>query len=150
MKKTNRILYQNKKARRKFSIIDYFEAGIVLLGCEIKSIRQKKLNFDQAYAQILSNELNLINGYIAPYQKDTIGDYEPRRTRKLLVKKQEINHLIGKIQKGFTIIPLKVYLKKNFAKVELAIVRGKKIFDHKKELKEKDLQKQMQRELKSY
>ena len=149
-KQSSSVLYQNKKAFRKYTILEDFEAGIALLGNEIKSVRHKKLNFDDAYAQIISGRLFLINGYIAPYQKNPHLQYDPYRSRQLLIKKLEQKHLIGKIQKGLTLVPLKVYLKKQYAKIQIAIVRGKKNYDVKRDKKEKDLNRKMQQDLKNY
>ena len=149
-KKSSSVLYQNKKAFRKYQILEDFEAGIALLGNEIKSVRHKKLNFDDAYAQIIAGRLFLINGYIAPYQKNPHKDYDPYRSRALLIKKIEQKHLIGKIQKGLTLIPLKVYLKKQFAKAQIGLARGKKDYNVKRDLKEKDLNRKMQQDLRNY
>jgi SsrA-binding protein len=150
MKKQSSVLYQNKKAFHKYNILEDFEAGIALLGNEIKSVRHKKLNFDDAYAQIIYGRLFLINGYIAPYQQSSQKDYNPYRSRALLIKKIEQKHLIGKVQKGLTLIPLKVYLKKQFAKVQIGLAKGKRDYNVKRDLKEKDLNRKMQQDLRNY
>jgi SsrA-binding protein len=154
-----KIIAQNKKARFAYEILEKFEAGLSLLGSEIKSIRAGKISLSDSYAKILNDELWLINTYIAPYEKDTrlrpsnfggqaLPLVDTRRRRKLLIKKEELRRLIGKTQKGFSLIPLKVYLKHGFAKVEIAIARGKKIYDKRRAIKERDERRQTARELK--
>lgn len=145
-----KIIVQNKKARLKYQIFDRLEAGIVLKGYEIKSLRLKQVDLSDSFAKILQNELWLINCHIAPYQKQAQNDFDPKRSRKLLVKKNELSNLQGKLRKGFTLIPLKIYLKKGLAKVEIVIARGLKKYQKKQALKEKDLKRQADRELKSY
>ena len=145
-----KIIVQNKKARFLYAILETIEAGLSLLGPEIKSIRAGKVSLSDSYAKILGGELWLINCYIAPYEKmgRTFEAIDPRRQRKLLIKKEELKHLIGKIQKGLTLIPLKLYLKRGKAKVEIAVARGKKTFDKRRTIKERDEKRQLARELK--
>jgi SsrA-binding protein len=149
MKKSN-LIARNKRARGKYDIREKFEAGIVLNGGEIKSVRQKKININDAYAKLLGGELWLINAHIAQYQHDSSPDYDPRRSRKLLIKKAELNHLIGKLQRGLTLIPLSMYLtRRGIAKIKLGLAKGRKIYDKRALIKEKDLRREQSRELKN-
>ena len=145
------ILALNKRARGKYDIREKFEAGIVLTGAEIKSVRAKKVNINDAYAKILGKELWLINSHIAQYQHDSSPDYDPRRSRKLLVKKAELDHLFGKLQRGLTLIPLSIYLtRRGIAKIKLGLSKGRKIYDKRAQIKERDIKRQQQRDLKNY
>lgn len=150
VKKLNsNLIATNKKARQNYQFLETFEAGLVLSGAEIKSVRARRVSISDSYAKILGGELWLVNSHIAQYDKDSSQDYDPRRSRKLLVKKSELAHLAGKLQKGLTLIPTKIYLKKGIAKVQLALARGKKLWDKRKALKERDLARQSQQELKA-
>lgn len=144
-----KIVAKNKNALRKYSISDQIEAGLVLNGAEIKSVRFGKVSLSDSYAKFLGKELYLINMHIAPYKFDSAIKYDPRRSRKLLLKKSELNSLIGKLQKGFTLVPLKIYLKRGYAKVELGLGKGKKLYDRRQDIKEKDIRRQIQRDLKN-
>lgn len=140
-----RIISQNKKARFQYFIEEEFEAGIVLEGSEIKSIRTGKVNIEESYVDFDKNgELFLLNSYIAPYKLATIFNHEGRRKRKLLLKRKEINKIIGKIKvKGLTCVPLVLYLNnRNFAKIKIAIVKGKKLYDKRETMKERDYQRE--------
>ena len=132
-KKTNsglKIICLNKKASFNYFFEDLLEAGIVLKGSEIKSIREGKINIADSYAVEKNGELILINSHIASYKQASYSNHKPLDDRKLLLTKKEINKLIGKIQRdGLTIIPTKMYFKKGKAKVELAVARGKKQYD---------------------
>jgi SsrA-binding protein len=148
--KNSNLIARNKRARGKYDIREKFEAGLSLTGAEIKSVRAKKVNINDAYAKILKNELWLINGHIAQYQHDSSQDYDPRRSRKLLVKKSELNHLIGKLQRGLTLIPLSMYLtRRGIAKIKLGLAKGRKIHDKRAVIKERDLKREQSRELKN-
>ncbi len=141
----------NRRARHFYDIEKVYEAGIMLSGPEVKSLRQGKVNIEEAYAIASGGELFLINMHISPYTEG--GRYnpeDPRRPRKLLLHKKEIMRLIGNItQKGYTIVPLKIYFNdKGYAKVELGLVRGKKLHDRREDLKRRAQQREMQRELK--
>lgn len=143
------ILALNKRAKGKYDIREKFEAGIVLSGAEIKSVRAKKININDAYAKILGNELWLINGHIAKYQHDSSLNYDPRRSRKLLVKRAELNHLIGKLQRGLTLIPLSMYLThRGIAKIKLGLGKGLKKYDKRAQIKEKDIRREQKADLK--
>lgn len=146
----NNLIARNKRARSKYDIRDKFEVGIVLTGSEIKSARVKKVSLNEAYAKLLGNELWLINAHIAQYQYDASPDYDPRRSRKLLVKRSELNHLIGKLQHGLTLIPLSMYLtRRGIAKIKLGLGKGLKKYDKRALIKEKDLRREQSRELKN-
>lgn len=146
MKVSNyRIISQNKKAKFQYFIEEEFEAGIVLEGSEIKSIRTGKVNIEDSYVDFDKNgEVFLLNSYITPYKLATFFNHEARRKRKLLLKRKEINKIVGKIKtKGLTCIPLILYINnKNFAKVKIAIVKGKKLYDKREAIKERDYQRE--------
>ncbi len=141
-KKTNnglKIICLNRKANFNFFFENFVEAGIVLKGSEIKSIRQGKVNIADSYAVEKNGEIILINSHIASYKQASYSNHKPLDERKLLLKKKEINKLIGKIQReGFTIIPTKMYFKKGIAKIELAIAKGKKQYDKRATKKKRD------------
>ena len=141
-KKTNvgsKIICLNRKASFNYFFEDLLEAGIVLKGSEIKSIRNGKVNIADSYAVEKNGELVLVNSHISPYKQASYSNHNPLDERKLLLNKREINKLIGKIQRdGFTIIPIKMYFKKGKAKIELAIAKGKKQFDKRTTKKNRD------------
>jgi SsrA-binding protein len=145
-----KILAQNKKARHDYDIIEQFEAGIELKGTEVKSCKAGKVNLRDAYVRIKDGEAFLLNAHISEYEQGNISNHEPTRTRKLLLHKSEINKLIGKSQeKGLTIIPLKIYLKRNLVKVEIALVKGRKSHDKRSAIREKDLKREIARDFKN-
>ena len=141
-KKTNvgfKIICLNRKASFNYFFEDLLEAGIVLKGSEIKSIREGKVNIADSYAVEKNGELILINSHIASYKQASYSNHKPLKDRKLLLNKKEINKLIGKIQRdGLTVIPTKMYFKKGKAKVELAVARGKKQYDKRITKKNRD------------
>ena len=141
-KKTNpglKIICLNRKASFNYFFEDLFEAGIVLKGSEIKSVRDGKVNIAESYAVEKGGEIVLINSHISPYKQASYSNHNPTDDRKLLLNKKEINKLIGKMQRdGFTLVPTKMYFKKGKAKVELAIAKGKKKFDKRAVKKNKD------------
>jgi SsrA-binding protein len=139
----------NRKARHDYFIDETYEAGIVLSGTEIKSARAGRVNLRDSYVQVKNGELWLIDTHIAPYQQAGYSSHEPKRPRKLLMNRREINRLQSKVQeKGYTIIPLRFYLKNNkWAKVEIALARGKKLYDKRQALREHDAQREMERVL---
>lgn len=140
----------NRRARHDYEILDTFEAGIVLLGPEVKSMREGGVNMSDAYAELRGLECFLVNLHISPYKFSREKAQDPKRDRKLLLHKQEINRLDGKIrQKGFTLIPLSIYFKKGLAKVELALARGKKYRDRREDIRKRDEQRIMERELRN-
>jgi SsrA-binding protein len=142
-------LAQNKKARHDFFILEGFEAGIELVGTEVKSVRQGKLNLKESYVDIRNGEAFLIGAHISPYEQGNIFNKDPLRTRKLLLKKQEIMRLTGKLkEKGLTIVPLEVYMKRNWIKINIAVAQGKKNYDKRDSKLEADAKRNMDRALK--
>ncbi|GAB4441207.1 MAG: SsrA-binding protein SmpB [Anaerolineae bacterium] len=143
-----KVVATNRKARHDYIIEDTYEAGIALLGSEIKSIRAGQVNLRDSYATIRDGEVWLLNAHISPYQQASYQNHEPRRERKLLMHRREINRLTGKLQeKGLTLVPLRIYLKNSRAKVELGLARGKKSFDKRQTLREKADRRQIERAL---
>ncbi|AXN38695.1 SsrA-binding protein SmpB [Peribacillus butanolivorans] len=139
-------LAQNKKAFHDFFIEDTFEAGIVLQGTEIKSIRAGKANLKDSFAKIENGELYLHNMHVSPYEQGNRYNHDPLRTRKLLLHKKEINKLIGETKEtGYTIVPLKMYLKNGFAKVLIGLGKGKKQYDKREDLKKKEAKRDIER-----
>lgn len=139
----------NKKARFLFEIIETLEAGVVLQGTEVKSLRMGRGNIKDSYASIMEGELFLFKMHISPYEQGNIFNHEPERPRKLLVHKHEIKRLIGKVvEKGMTLVPLRIYFKNGRAKVELGLARGKSSFDRRKDIARKDEQRMIEREFK--
>lgn len=146
-----KIVAQNKKARFNYEILETYEAGIELKGTEVKSVRMSKVNISDGYVSIDNSEAYLKQVHISPYEQGNIFNVDPLRVRKLLLHKSEINKLIGETTlKGYTIIPLKVYLKRGKVKVEIGLARGKKLYDKRESLAKKDADRRMQRELKNY
>ncbi len=146
-----KIVATNRKARHDYEIIETMEAGIVLTGTEIKSVRQGKVSLKEGFAIIRDGEVWLMDVHIAPYTHGHRDNHDPRRPRKLLLHRREIDRLQGKLkEKGWTLVPLKMYLKNNRAKVELALVRGKKKYDKRRDIAKRDAQRELQRALKGY
>jgi len=132
----------NRKARHDYHLLDRFEAGMVLVGSEVKSLRQGNANLQDSFAAIEGGELWLHNMHISPYERASHWNHEPRRDRKLLLHAAEIRRLIGKIQeRGFTLVPLRVYFTRGRAKVELALAKGKKAYDKRADIRERDLRR---------
>jgi len=144
------VLAEHKKAYFNYEILEKFEAGVVLNGQEVKSLRTHGVNLAGSYAVLKDEELFWIGARIPPYQPRNIGSsYDPERSRKLLLKKSEIKYLIGKTkQKGLTLMPLKVYTVRGKIKLELAIVRGKKQFDKRESIKKRAIEREIERTLK--
>ena len=142
-------IIRNKKARHDFFIIESVEAGIVLQGTEIKSIRQGKANLADSFARIENGEVFLYNFHISPYRQGNIYNHNPLRAKKLLLHRSQIKRLIGKVQqRGFTLVPLRVYFKNGRAKVELAVAKGKRSYDKRQDIAKREAQREMERELK--
>ncbi|TGB02274.1 SsrA-binding protein SmpB [Halobacillus salinus] len=140
---------QNKKARHDFTIEETFEAGIVLQGTEIKSIRNGRINLKDSFARVNNGEVFLHNMHISPYEQGNIYNHEPTRARKLLLHRKEINQLIGQTQqKGYSLVPLKVYIKNGVAKVLIGLGRGKKKYDKREDLKRKQQNREIDRAIK--
>ncbi len=146
-----RVIQENRKARHDFEILETYEAGIVLLGPEVKSVKQGRVSLKDSYVEIKNGEAWIKKLHISPYDKNTILKIDPERTRKLLLHKYEIKRLIGKVkEKGLTIIPLKVYLKNNLIKVEIALVKGKRKYEKREELRKKAIEREIERALKRF
>lgn len=140
---------ENRKARHEYHILETFEAGLVLTGTEVKSLRAGKANLQDSYARVENAELMLYNMHISPYEQGNRFNQEPKRIRKLLMHKQEIMRLLGKTrEKGLALIPLKVYFKNGLAKVDLALAKGKKLYDRRDDAAEKDAKREMDRAVK--
>lgn len=145
------VLIKNKKAYHEYEILEKFEAGIVLTGQEVKSIKNKRMNLKGSYVKIKYGEAFLVGANIPPYQpKNAPPDYDPGRSRKLLLKKSELKYLIGKTeQKGLTIVPLKVYTKGRYLKIEIGIAKKKNKKSKKEEKKREDIEREQAREMKN-
>lgn len=145
-----KIVATNKKAYHDYFIEDTLEAGIVLVGSEVKSIRQGAVNMKETYCLIRGDEIELINMHISPYEKGSYFNVEARRPRKLLLKRAEINKLRGKVeQKGFTLVPTKLYFKQGLVKVEVGVAKGKELHDKRQALQDKQQARQIERDLKN-
>jgi len=143
-----KVIATNRKARHDYFIEDTFEAGLVLTGSEIKSVRAGQVNLKESYALVRNNELWLVNAHIAAYKQSGRDNHEPRRERKLLLHRREINRLTGKLQvKGLTLVPLQLYLKNSRAKIEVGLARGKKLYDKRQVMREETDRRQISRAL---
>jgi len=144
----NKVVAKNRKALFEFSLLETLEAGIALKGSEIKSIRAGQVSLQEAYVQIENQQAWLLNSHIATYDAASYSNHDPKRPRRLLLHKKEINSLYAAVkQKGVTIIPVKMYLKDGRAKVEIAIAKGKKLFDKRQDIARKDVERDIQRSL---
>jgi SsrA-binding protein len=144
IKGMERIICQNPKAHRDFFLEETYEAGIELKGSEVKSLREGKASIKESFAIIRGGEVFLINSYIAPYGAANRFNHDPRRDRKLLLHKREIDRLIGRIQiRGYTLIPAKIYFKDRRAKVEIALAKGKKAYDRREDIKRREAEREM-------
>ncbi|UCE64972.1 MAG: SsrA-binding protein SmpB [Candidatus Zixiibacteriota bacterium] len=144
-----KIIATNRKARRDYEILQTVEAGLSLLGSEVKSLRAGKANLKDAYAIPKGNEIFLFNMHISPYDKTGYSGHEPERQRKLLLHAREINKLIGMVdEKGMTLIPLRLYFRGKYAKVELGVCRGKRAHDKRATIIERETKRDMEREMK--
>jgi len=139
---------RNKKARFNYQIDETIEAGLVLEGSEVKALREGKCNVDEAFARIRDGEVWLYNVHIGPYTQAGQFGHDPRRARKLLLKRREISRFLGRaVEKGMTLVPLSVYFKRGWAKVELAVARGKREYDKRETIRERESQRDIAREL---
>ena len=144
-----KIVCQNPTAHRDYILEEKYEAGIELQGSEVKSLRDGKASVKESFGMIQDGEVFLVNSYIAPYESANIFNHDPRRNRKLLLHKREINRLIGKTQiRGYTLIPVKIYFKNGRAKVELALAKGKKSFDKREDIKKREADREVEKALK--
>lgn len=145
----NKLICENRKARFDYELQDKMEAGLVLTGSEVKSLRQGKANLTDAYADIKNGELFLLQAHIEPYEKGGYANHEPKRPRKLLLHKNEIKKLIGTLQtKGLTLVPLKLYFKNGRVKAALALGAGKKTIDKRNTIKDRDVKRDLDRAIK--
>lgn len=147
-----KVVADNRQARFRYEILETYEAGIELKGTEVKSIREAKANLRDGYALIRNGEAWLLNVHVSPYEKSSdYFNHDPRRTRRLLLHRQEIRKLIGKVeQQGLTLVPLKMYMKRGLVKISIALCKGKKLHDKRESLKERQDQRDMARAMKRY
>ncbi len=144
-----KIICQNRKAYHDYHIDETVESGIALLGTEVKSLREGKANLKDSYVIIKGGEVFLLNCHISPYSHGNIMNHDPLRTRKLLLHREEISRLSGKVvAKGYTLIPLKLYFKDSFAKVEIGLAKGKKLFEKRDTIKEREARREIERAIK--
>ena len=145
----NKLIAKNPVAKHNYTIEETLEAGIVLTGTEIKSIRQGKVNLKESHAKIKNGEVYIYSMHISPYEHGNIYNKDPLRDRKLLLTRREINKLIGKIQtKGYSLVPMSLYFKGSIVKVELGLGKGKKLYDKRQDIAKKDAQMKIQKALK--
>lgn len=147
MANNNKIVANNKKAFHDYFIEEKYEAGLVLVGTEVKSIRQGKVNLKDSYVGIKNGEAFVYNMHISPYEKGNIYNVDPLRVRKLLLNKRELRKLIGLTTlKGYSLIPLNLYLKNGLVKMELSVAKGKKNYDKRQDIAKKDAERRIQRQ----
>ncbi|MFQ5708245.1 MAG: SsrA-binding protein SmpB [bacterium] len=145
---SEKIITTNRKARHEYEIIAKMEAGIVLSGTEVKSLREGHANLKDSYANVKNSEVFLHHAHISPYSHGNLNNHDPLRVRKLLLHKKEIKKLVGKVQeKGLTLIPLKLYFKDGKVKVELALARGKKLFDKRRDIAKRESERDLRRRI---
>lgn len=148
-KETKKLIANNKKARFDYFIEDTFEAGIALHGTEVKSLRMGKCSIKEAFIRIEKGEVFVYNMHISPYEKGNIFNKDPLRVKKLLLHKYEINKMAGQIaQKGYTVVPLNVYLKGSLVKIEVGLARGKKLYDKRQDIAKKDQRREAEKNFK--
>lgn len=154
MKATNepyKTIAQNRKAYHEYFIMETYEAGIELVGTEVKSIRGGQVNLKDSFAKIKNEEIFLWNMHVSPYEKGNIFNKDPLRTRKLLLHKEEIRKLMGKTQvEGFTLIPTKIYLKRGNVKVEIGLAKGKQLYDKRADMAKKDVKREIDKKMKEF
>jgi SsrA-binding protein len=145
-----KLVAENRRARYDYELLDRFEAGIVLSGTEVKSLRQGRASLGQAYAEVRDGEAWLMNASIATYDQGNIANHEPERPRKLLLHRREIASLLGKVrERGFTLVPTRLYFKDGRAKVELALARGKERHDKRRDIARREADRQIERAMRS-
>ncbi len=141
-----RAVATNRRARHEYEILEVVEAGLVLRGTEVKSLRAGQVNFKDSYATIRSDEAWLLGCHISPYSHGTDANHDPERDRKLLLKRRELNRLAGKVaERGLTLVPLRLYFKGGRAKLEIGLARGKKLHDKRSSLREREVRREMDR-----
>jgi SsrA-binding protein len=143
-----KVIAQNRRASHDYELLDHFEAGLVLTGTEIKSIRANRVNLQRSYVQNQDGELWLVEAHISPYEHGNRENHDPVRPRKLLLNRREINKIIGDLTtKGVTLVPTRLYLKDGRAKVEVALAKGKKLYDKRAAIAKKESDRQLERAL---
>lgn len=148
-KESMKLIANNKKAYHDYFIEDTYEAGLVLHGTEVKSLRMGKCSIKESFIRIENNEVFIYGMHISPYEKGNIFNKDPLRVKKLLLHKYEINKIRGKIaEKGYTLVPLKVYLKGSLVKIEIGLARGKKLYDKRQDIAKKDQRREAEKEFK--
>ena len=141
-----KLIANNKKAYHDYFIEDKYEAGIVLVGTEVKSIRMGRCSIKEAFIRVDNGEVYIYNMHISPYEKGNIFNKDPLRVRKLLLHKHQINRIAGQVaQKGYTLVPLRIYLKRSLVKVEIGLARGKKLHDKRQDIAKKDQRREAER-----
>lgn len=148
-KENDNLIAQNRKARHDYLVIETIEAGMVLKGTEIKAIRNRRVNLKDGYVRVRDGEAFLVNVHISPYEQGNLFNHDPLRTRKLLMHKKQIAKLTAETKNtGITLIPLKLYIKNGYAKVLIGVAKGKKQYDKRQDLKQKDMNREINRTLK--
>jgi SsrA-binding protein len=148
--KGEKLIADNRRARHDYHLLDRFEAGVVLTGTEVKVLRDGKATLQQAYAEVRDGEAWLVGLHVPEYTQGNSSNHEPDRARKLLLHRREIDRLYGQVrEKGFTLVPTKLYFKDGRVKVELALARGKELHDKRRDIASREAKRQMERELKS-
>jgi SsrA-binding protein len=146
----DKVVATNRKAFHNFAILETFEAGLVLRGTEVKSLREGQVNFKDCYASVDNGEAWLIGCHISPYHHGSDANHDPERRRKLLLHQREIGRLLGKVaERGLTLVPLRLYFKRGRAKVELGLARGKKLHDKRAAIRERDERREMAKEVRA-
>lgn len=144
-----KLIADNRRARYEYHLLDRFEAGVVLTGTEVKSLRDGRVDLGRAYADVRDHEVWLVGAHISPYEQGTVGSHDPDRDRKLLLHRREIASLIGKVkEKGLTLVPTRLYFKDGRVKIEVALARGKELRDKRRDLAKRDADRQIERALK--
>src|SRR5262245_3585074 len=144
---SEKVIASNRKAFHDYHVLETYEAGLVLQGTEVKSLRESQVTFKDSYVVVDRNEAWLVGCHIAPYHHGSFENHDPERKRKLLLHRREINRLMGKVaERGLTMIPLKLYFKQGRAKLEIGLARGKKLFDKRATLRERDARRELDRE----
>jgi SsrA-binding protein len=145
-----KVIAENRRARHDYQLLERYEAGIVLTGTEVKSLRESRATLQQAYADVRGEEVWLVGAHIAEYAQGNVNNHDPDRDRKLLLHKKEIASLIGKVrERGFTLVPTRLYWKNGKAKVEIALARGKELHDKRRDIARRDADRQIERALRS-
>jgi SsrA-binding protein len=146
----DKLIVDNRRARHDYHLIERIEAGIALAGTEVKSLRDGQANLQRAYGEVRDGEVWLVGAHIAEYAQGNVANHDPDRDRKLLLKRREIDSLAGKVrEKGLTLVPTRLYFKDGRAKVELALARGKEARDRRRDIAQRDAQREMERALKA-